>query len=180
MRWKRVILLAFIACALGVARGEQRTEKPTAKEQLSFSAEDEAVDRPVGVPEGVLEILRKDERVLRYLKADGKSVRDLTAAPFLASEIHLNGRNETDLIVIGTGRLRGANVTPFWVFRRLANRYELVLNVPAHDLRVESGRWHGFRNISVGVATASVGTIELYRFDRNEYDLVHTKSESIP
>jgi hypothetical protein len=102
--------------------------------------EDKSFTRGVSVPEAVLGMLRKDERVLTYLQAIDKTPQELTTEPFVASEIHLSGSEEKDLIVMGTGGLLGANVTPFWVFRKRSLGYQLVLHVFAHDLKVENAR----------------------------------------
>jgi len=156
----------------------QTTGKNPVKEQSMFGAEDETVDRPVNVPGGALEILRKDEWVLQYLKAEGKSPDQLTSEPFLASEIHLDGPKEIDLIVTGTGRLRG-NVATFWVFRKLPEGCRLVLKATAQSLVVRRDRWKGFRNMSVGSPIAGLSVEVFYRFDGKQYRYYRKKSEPI-
>jgi hypothetical protein len=141
--------------------------------------EDKTFTRGVSVPDAVLGMLRKDERVLSYLQAIDKTPQELTTEPFVASEIHLSGSEEKDLIVMGTDGLLGANVTPFWVFRKRSSGYQLVLHVFAHDLKVENARSAGMRNISTGTATSQAGTISLYKFYRGGYHLANSKSESL-
>jgi hypothetical protein len=123
--------------------------------------EDKTFTRSVSVPDAVLGMLRKDERVLSYLQAIDKTPQELTTEPFVASEIHLSGSEEKDLVVMGTGGLLAASVTPFWGFRKRSSGYQLVLHVFAHDLKVENARSAGMRNISTGTATSQAGTISL-------------------
>jgi hypothetical protein len=57
-----LLLIAFAAAT------EQA--KPSLAEQAHFSADDESVQRPGSVPEGVLQILRRDRDVLNVLKCE--------------------------------------------------------------------------------------------------------------
>lgn len=156
-----------------------QAENGKSKEQLLFSAEDETFDHPLPIPRGVLEILRKDTQVLQYLEAVKKSPDELTGRPFLASQVHLDGPDELDLIVMGIDRLRGANVATFWVFRSLNNQFELVLKITAHGLRVETSRWKGLRNIEAGTVTGSKVYIDVHKFDGTRYKLYHSKSTAM-
>ena len=155
----------------------QRRKNLHVREQSEFSAEDTTVKRPVSLPEGALEILRKE--VLQYREAEDQTPDGLTTASFLASEIHLGGPDETVLIVMGEGHLRGANVISFWVFRKSPRGYELILDVVAHDLTVKATRWKGYRIIETAKLTSSIGTIATYRFDGKRYRLYKTKSQPI-
>lgn len=116
MNWKQAILSVVISSILGVASIGQSSKEPAAEEQSLFGAEDDTVEKPVNLPTRVLQILAKDEHVAQYLKAQGQSPDELTTESFLASEIHLDGPHEIDLIATGIGRLRG-NAAAFWVFQ---------------------------------------------------------------
>jgi len=172
------MLLALIIITSSAFIKAQTLDKTPVMEQSVFSAEDQTLDRPVKVPAGALEILRKDERVLQYLEAERKSPAQLTSEPFLASEIHLDGSEETDLIVIGIGWLRG-NVATFWVFRKLPEGYRLALKATGHGLIVQRARWKGFRNISTGSPIAGSSVEVIYRFDGKKYHEFRTSSEPI-
>lgn len=163
-----------------IASSEARQSKPASRtEQSLFGAEDVAVDRPIGVPEGALQVLRKDEQILRYLEARGKSADELTTESFLASEIHLDGPDEIDLVVMGNDRLRGANVATFWVFRKLTNSFSLVLKTSAHDLRIQKTKWNHFRNIQTASPIAGEAYFAVYKFDGQQYKISERKSEPI-
>jgi hypothetical protein len=169
-------LSALVIMAFVVPSETQERKRAPSKEQSSFNAEDMTVERPVSVSEDALQVLRRDEQVLRYLEDEGKSAPDLSAESFLASEVHLGGEDEIGLIVIGEGKLRGANVVTFWVFRRLANGYKLVLKTAAHDLTLQDKRWHRFRNIEAATPIARRASIVVYRFDGEQYKVSETKS----
>jgi hypothetical protein len=166
-----LLLIAFAAAT------EQA--KPSLAEQAHFSADDESVQRPGSVPEGVLQILRRDRDVLNVLKCEHLPAEQLPASWFRASETHLDGPNETDMIVIAAGPLIGANVTTFWVFRPTAQGYELVLLVATHDLSIKKHRSHGYRDILARRQTAIEFVSILYRFDGKQYQPYRTKSGPI-
>jgi hypothetical protein len=167
-------ILTFVATAEA-----QEPRLRLSEEQSSFNAEEDKVNRAVPVPEGALQLLRSDEQILRYLSAKGESAGDLTTDAFLASEIHLNGPGEIDLIVIGRGRLRGANVVTFWVIRKSAKKFTVILKTVAHDLRIQDDRWNGFRNIETASPIAGTASVVLYKFDGKRYKVFQTKSEHI-
>jgi hypothetical protein len=174
----QAMLFALVTLAFPSAARSQRFTQNIAKEQTLFGAEDATVERPVKVPEGALELLRKDDTVIQYLHAEKQSADHLTSEPFLASEIHLDGPKETDLIVMGIGRLRG-NAATFWVFRDLQHGYALVLKVTSHDLRVETSRWKGLRNITAASPVAGFATEVSYRFDGARYQYHRKISQPI-
>ena len=75
----------------------------------------------VRLPVTALKILAKDTEVkqtMRYQaeheeENDRRSSDQLLQSLFSARVVHLNGRDERDLIVMGVGYLRGANVNSF-------------------------------------------------------------------
>jgi hypothetical protein len=171
-----VFIAPLLLIAFAVATEQA---KSSVAEQVHFSAEDESVQRPGSVPEGILQILRRDRDVLNVLKHQNLPAEQLPASWFRASEIHLDGLNETDMIVIAAGPLIGANVTTFRVFRPTAQGYELVLLVATHDLTIEKHRSHGYRDILAERQTAIEFVSVLYRFDGKQYQPYRTKSGPI-
>lgn len=111
-----------------------------------------------------------------------KSERETGNPPgswFSASEVHLDGSGETDLVVMGRGPLRGANVTTFWVFRGTLQGHVLVLTIPAHDLEITNTRWNGYRKIRTDAMTAVRSYTNLYRFDGGQYQAYKKKSTAL-
>jgi hypothetical protein len=149
------------------------------QEQLRFSAEDESVRRPVVVPEGALAIVKKDPYVIEFLDGRDTSAAEPREPWLVASEVHLAGPDERDIVVVATGRLRGANVTTFWVLRPTGHGFELLLTAPAHDLIVRNSRSQGYRDIQIlatpGIRVSAVS----FRFDGNQYKVYGRSSENI-
>jgi hypothetical protein len=169
------LLALLVTCGSGIAQ-----EKPPAlSEQTEFSTEDEAVKNPVPIPEDVLAILGADLMVRDVMKNGDLPVEKPPLSWFSASCIHLADPRENDLVVMGQGQLRGANVITFWVFRSAANGHVLVLTAPAHDLIVKTMRWKGLREIEMLAATAAQVHTVLFRFDGREYKVFREKWEPI-
>jgi hypothetical protein len=178
VEWKRGKLVLLIASMFVNAAEGQQTKKVVSHEQSSFGIENE-VERPVTVPEDVLQLLRSDPLVLRMgcLKENRPPER-IQASWFAASQIHLDGANETDLVVQARNTkqanpenlcLFGANIGPFWVYRKAPQGYQLVLGVSALGLEVLKSRAKGYRNIWVGAATATMMSSAIFEFDGQKY-----------
>ena len=175
LKWKRLSARLLMATILATGAAAQTAKKDSVHEQSSFNAEDETVERPAALPEGVLIILRNDPGILNTLKVDKLLPGQLPLAWFLASEIHLGGHDQTDLIVMGVGPLRGANVNTFWIFRKAPQGYELILNEVAHDLRVLRTRGKGYRDIRLAAVVSQAAVTLLYRFNGHKYQLYKRK-----
>ena len=165
--------LLFICLAISVA-GLAQARQDSA-EQSVFSAEDEGVQRPAVLPPGVLVILGSDPAVRNAMKYHHPPLKKLSLSWFSASVVHLAGAREEDILVMGEGTLRGANMIAFWVFRPTVRGYELILNGPAHDLTVGKTRWKGFREIVLRSATANKVHVATLRFDGRRYVLSNEK-----
>jgi hypothetical protein len=166
-----VILVAAIVTTSLAATQKQRPSKESPREQADFGADQEKLDRPVPVPDQVVQAIRD---------VDKAPPDELPAEWLLASGIHLDGPNEIDLIVLGTGGLRGAHTVPFWVFRKKQTGYELVLATGGDGLSVLKTRWKGFREINalgIGFAGREITTVT-YRFDGQHYQKFNEKTES--
>ncbi len=146
-------------------------------EQLHFSAEDEKVERPINIPEGVAAILRNDKDVRASLNDEPPSATDqLPPSWFSASVVHLDGAGEKDIVVMATGTLTGANVTTFWVFRATNRGYELAFKAYAHDLIVTNKRWKGYRIIETDSMTAVLIRTARYRLEGGQYTVFRDTS----
>jgi len=175
---RKALLYLLIAQAVGCTAHPQNARN---SEQRHFSMEQEIVPvrRPVNVPPEVLEILRRDELATRSGDAR-RPPSEIPATWFVGSEIHLNGPNEIDLVVLPrlletvpaeNAHLFGANVARFWVFRKTPTGYNLVFAESVHDLEVLLSRTKGYRDLRTTSATAVSVTILLFRFNGVKYDL---------
>lgn len=153
--------------------------KAKSSEQIQFSAEDQNVKQPISIPQDAWSILKKDKNVLEVLGSQSLQADQLPRSWFAASEIHLDGPDEGDLVVIGKGLLQGANVTTFWVFAQRPQGLTLVLTVPAHDLSIKPAQTNGYRNIQAMMMTAGRISTATLRFNGKEYRVREDSTKSI-
>src|SRR5664280_2910692 len=100
MKSRFAILVTIAVATLAPAIASAQL-KPRIAEQLNFSAEADTVQRPIDLPTGVMEILRRDRYVLDTLEDEGPSPDKLPASWFWSSQVHLAGPNEKDLVIVG-------------------------------------------------------------------------------
>jgi len=174
MKWP-VILLCLVMCGASIAQSKHLHFT----EQLAFSAEDDAVKKPVAIPQDVLAILVKDKMVSRELENENLPAEKIPLSWFSASAIHLSNSNKTDFVVMARGPLAGGNVVTFWVFRGTPHGHELVLTAPMHDLIVKNTRWNGYRDVEFASMSAAKISTVLCRFDGKQYKEYKSKLENI-
>jgi len=173
-----MIVLLLIAFAIQrPATAEKHRSHPP--EQLRFSAEDAGVKKPIPIPKDVLEILSRDELVRNVLQNQNIPVEKLPSSWFSASEIHLSGPSEKDLIVEASGPLAGGNVVTFWVFFMTPQGPRLVMMAHEHDLIVKSAYRKGHREIELDSMTAGQISTVLCRFSGKQYVAYQEKTEPI-
>jgi len=162
-------------------------------EQANFGIEDPKPQRPVDLTRAALDALSKDERVARCLKKNGLSAQELPSNWFVASEIHLDGPNEEDLVVLPGGRipdtpkgaispnvcLLGANTGQMWVLRKMQTGFQVVLSQIGLGMNVLATRTGGFRDIQVGAAVGGYVDGMGYQFDGNLYQISRRTSELV-
>jgi hypothetical protein len=172
-----LFLLAFVIKSVGL-----QDVSPPSADQSQFSMETDAVpiQHPKDVPESALQLLRNDRLVLNCSRAAKMSPDQVPALWFVASETHLDGHNEKDLVVqrrdlhLGPAPnacLMGVNVKPFWIFRETGMGYSLVLFVAAHDLKILETRSKGLRDVRASAMTAVTGYSATYKYDGEKYQV---------
>ena len=178
MKTGRVLPFLFLALGMPLTVGQPAASKvPTsAAEQRSFSAEDASLERPIALPQAILRILARDSEVQERLQSDNLSPEGLPPAWFLASEVHLNGGNEGDVVVLGRAYLRGANTIPFWVFRPGAAGFQRVFHAIAHDIIIKDARSRGYSDIEAVIVFVDRVTTDLYRFDGSTYKRARSRT----
>ena len=172
--------------SFGIAGSAQKLLHPRshsrakpAGEQLVFSAEDESVREPSNLPDEVKPVLSSDDDVRSLLEEKGIPASKLPATWFSAGRVHLRNRNIDDLIVVGEGPVKGANVTTFWLFTPGANGLQLALKVFSHTLLLKDDRTRGLREIESRSASAVEVFRVSYRYDGLQYKSYREVSEPI-
>lgn len=180
MNNNRVFLFAPLILSIGCALAQGPKDRET-KEQLVFSAQDATVEHAVPVPDAAFAILVRDEG-LAGLFDEGvpMTTRSVLRSWFSASTVHLDGTDEKDLIVMGIGRVRGANGTTFWIFRPKGTGFELIVaGAVAHTLRIMQTRTNGYHDIDTLSATAVEVTTNHLRFRDGVYKLASSEVEHL-
>jgi hypothetical protein len=158
-------VLSMALCAFAV--GAQQPTKPANHEQTVFGAENE-VERPVPMPDQVLRILNTDDHVRDCMTLKG--VSRAPASWFIASEVHLHNSHQVDYVIQpGSGCIFGANTVPFWVFRKVDGRYELLLKTQQLGFEVLKSKTHGYHDIRVTRVFQLEPATAILRFDGHQY-----------
>ena len=164
-----IVVVAAIAAVLLPSCKSGTVPQPQV-EQVQFSAEDEQVKRPVPLPAAVKAVLSTDAGVKQILEFENIPADKMPSTWFLTSEVHLNGPEEQDLVVIARGPLSGANVTTYWLFRPRGGQYEMILSAaPAHTLIVSDTLSNGYRDVRLLSSTADHAFELLCKFDGKTY-----------
>ena len=166
-----------------------------AQEQSAFGFDDPVqLQRPVKLPRAALDVLSEETRVASCLKINRLSPKELPADWFVASEVHLDGPDETDLVVLPGGRLPntapgeisqnaclvGANTAQMWVLRNVRNHFILVLSQIALGLEILQTRTNGLRDIQVGAVVGIDYDDSIdYKFDGQTYKIAARKSHMV-
>ncbi len=173
LTWRRLILGSCLLLFLQHSGAWGKTEK----EQTSFDADSPGqITRPVPLPDSVLQILTQDSEVVACRKENPIPPGTSLASWFVASEIHLGGPDEADLVVLpiaqGNHFLCFHSVEGigwFWVFRQVGAHYELVLKTAGLGLIIRDARHHGYRDIQNGMAFGTHSSQTTYRFENGKY-----------
>ena len=95
---------------------------------------------------------------------------------FTATEVHLGGTHEADLVVMGLRPMRRADNAWFWVIQSAHTNPKIVLFAGCNALELLSETTNGYRNISTDWSTPNDTTKRLYTFNGNRYLLKKTTS----
>jgi hypothetical protein len=106
MRLKRIVWFLVLAAVFECGAVAQQPAKNQESEQTGFGAGvppgEVAIKKPVRIPDAALQVLRDGlgPGTLDCVRnMEGLSAEQVPASWFVGSEIHLNGPDETDLVV---------------------------------------------------------------------------------
>jgi hypothetical protein len=172
MRRKAILEVLYVSLLLAMSCRAQETE------QRTFGAE-EALQRPVQLPDEVLSALGADESV-RTCIAEGNA-QQTRKEWFGASRIDLNSDDRTDLVIVPVnGCLFGANLLPFWVFHNTEAGYVLALSTTGLGLEVLEAKTQGYSDIEVSAVVGMRLVVTLtYKFNGSRYEQASRRAEEI-
>jgi hypothetical protein len=181
-------LAPFLIFALfGSTLAAQKVAKEQPSEQPNFGSEavpgEVFISQPVEIPESILEVLRTTNTVSHCLKQGRIKAEQVPAVWFVGSQIHLNGAEEGDIIVLPNvtkmvarespdleGRcLLGAHAGPFWVLRNKGGKYELLLETHGDSLQVLDSITKGYRDLKALTLFSDKAISTTFRFDGEKY-----------
>lgn len=149
-------------------------ERTTALPEESFHME-ERLKHPVEVPSIVLRQLQSGN--LNIVDACMDNGRILSEC-YEAGIADLDRDSFTDFVIVGRGKMLGANVTPFWIVRG-SDIPRLILEVAAHDLFIGRKRTKGHYDIDAVSMTATEIITTTFKFNGEKYEAVRTLRESL-
>ena len=163
----RLLGTAWLLLTLaGVALVAQGQAPPP--EQKVFS---DSVQHPVSLGPDVLRALLASHPAKETFDILDDSEKRDPSQFFQAAEVHLNTAtaDEVDLIVMGQGRMKGAEGRWFWVVRSARKNPDVVLFSGGDSLEVTDGKTHGYKDIRVVWMSSLETETTIYQFDGNVY-----------
>jgi hypothetical protein len=198
--WLALVGVGAVLCVphLLIAQSSKSSaSNKTEQSDFGIELEAEPIQRPVDLPRAALDALSnalsEDNRDAHCLERNGSSDGQLHSNWFAASEIHLDGPDEVDLVVLPDSRnpdtpkgsippimcLIGANTAHMWVLRKTKTGFQVVLSEIGLGMNVLSTRTRGLRDIRVGAAVGGYDDEIEYKFDGKSYQIARRKSELI-
>jgi hypothetical protein len=168
MKLLGAVLLAFIALVEMALIGRGQEVHP-APEQKLFS--NSPFQHPVTLSTEVLKVLLAAHPAKETFAVLNDSERTNASQLFEAGEVHLNGPDEVDLIVIGMGRMRGTDNSWFWVVRSARKYPEIILFSGGDSLEVLDSKTHGYRDIRAVWMSSLETETTTYHFDGHSYQM---------
>jgi hypothetical protein len=173
-------VIALTAFAGGVFVAQGQTLRPV-REQLYFT-EEQPLQHPTTLSPDVLKVLLERKEVKEGMRFANSSEWNDPAKLFHASEVHLDGSDEIDLVVIGIRPLSRHSLSLrelysygfsddngwFWVVGSARKNPKVILFAGCNSLEVMNSRTNGYRDIAAW-SPARETTNTIYHFDSKEY-----------
>jgi hypothetical protein len=168
MKLLGTVLFVFTALA-EMALITHGQEVHSAPDQTLFS--NSPFQHPVTLSPEVLKVLWATHPARETFAVMNDSERRNPSQFFQAGEVHLSLPDQVDLVVIGMGRMRGADNSWFWVVRSARKDPQVVLFSGGDSLEVLDGKTHGYRDIRAVWMSSLETETTIYHFDGNHYQM---------
>jgi hypothetical protein len=167
--------IILVMASLGFPAAE-REESNVAHEQTIFT-EGGPLQRSVPLSADVLKVLLATKEAKQGLAFVGESQQSNVTQLFRASEVHLSGPKEVDLVVIGVPPMAGVDHGWFWLVRSARKNPEILLFAGGDSLELMESRTLGYRDIRSVLPLASETHFSVYHYDDEYYKLWKEKWE---
>jgi len=171
----RLVFVLGLTIMIAVPSSVHGQKPQPSREQTTFSEQD-PIQELVALPRGVLGILLRTKEVRDELRVASDLERRNPVQLFRASEVHLEGSDEVDLVVAGVVPMSGADNDWYWVVLSPHTNPRIVLFAGCNTLELLGAKTNGYRNIRTSWSSASQTVVRSYRFDGKEYKLWKEKS----
>ncbi|MGA3323503.1 MAG: hypothetical protein ABSF45_03465 [Terriglobia bacterium] len=167
---RTTFIVAFLAVSGGFSDVQAQKHQPPREQTIFY--EGKPFKYPVPLSPAVLNVLVKTVENQREMGIEDNSrVRSNPAKLFRATEVHLDGLNEIDLVIIGLPPMRGVDTGWFWLVRSTPNNPKILLWATGNSIQVMDSKTNGYCDISSAWASASETLDKVYHFDGKEYML---------
>ena len=127
---------------------------------------DEPFKRPAKIPDALVPTLRDIAKdCLAERVNEGTDVK----AWFSASKINISADRSSFILKSGKWCLNGVDNDWFWIFRKTAQGYRLLMSAGSVSLDVLKSTTRGLRDIETNAATAQTNYTNIYKFDGERY-----------
>jgi len=154
---------------VGILACKPQTANTTREQTVFF--ESQPFQHAVPLPQSVLRELLRTKEVKESLDSASPEHKSNPSQLFVASEVHLSGPDEIDLIVRGIPPVSGADNDWFWIVNDLPSAPRVVLWAGCDSLEVMDRRTNGYKNISCSWSSPSMTVTRSYHFDGKKYVL---------
>jgi hypothetical protein len=162
-----LVLTALSGIAL-IARGQ---EAHPAAEQKLFSVSDNPVQRPVTLSAEVLRVLLASQPAKETFAVLNDSEKGNPAQLFQAGEVHLSSPDQVDLVVIGLGRMKGADANWFWIVSSARKNPQVILFGGGDSLEVMDTKTKSYKDIRIVWSSSFETETTTYQFDGSIYQM---------
>jgi len=147
-----------------IARGQQAQSVP---EQTLFS--NGSFQHPVTLSPEVLKVILASHPAKETFDILNDSEKSNPSQLFQAAEVHLRRPDEVDLVVIGLGRMRGAENSWFWIVGSARKDPQVILFGGGDSLEILTSKTKGYRDIGIVWMSSLETETTVYNFDGNYY-----------
>jgi hypothetical protein len=173
-----VVFVALLTKAQDSITPSEQEQSGFGREQVGFVP----ILQPVAIPQSALEVMSKDDIVVRCVKSKNSDLRQLPSQWFVAAAIHLHSSAETDLVIMPrmlsgeqdgkkseSGCWDGIKNGPFWILRKVRGGFIVVLSKSADGLEIRPTRSQGIRDIWLSWITFDAIGVTPMKFDGKRY-----------
>ncbi len=169
MKFLQTVLL--VVALGGVALIGRGQEAHPAAEQKLFSASDHTIQHPATLSPDVLRVLLASQTAKETFAILEDSEKANPSQLFQGSEVHLSTPDQVDLVVIGLGKMKGADATWFWVVSSARKNPQVVLFGGGDSIEVLDTKTKNYKDIRIVWSSSFETETTTYQFDGSIYQM---------